>query len=199
MLSNAFKFTFEGEISVALRARDDRIELEVRDTGVGIAADDLPKLFQRFQRVRNARSRTHEGSGIGLALVRELVRLHGGDVAVDSREHIGTAFTVSMPAGKEHLPAERIGAARQLASTRLGAAPFLEEALRSLPAARAADVAAGRRCRAGRLRARIVLADDNVDMREYVGACSSATTTSSPWPTGKRRSSRYARRCRISC
>jgi PAS domain S-box-containing protein len=172
LLSNAFKFTFEGQIRVALRSRGDLIELEVSDTGVGIAADDLGKLFQRFQRVRNARSRTHEGSGIGLALVRELARLHGGDVVVDSREHVGSVFTVSIPAGKEHLPAERIGALRQLVSTRIGAAPFLDETVRSLPAARA-EVAADAAALApaaprATSRARIVLADDNVDMRDYV-------------------------------
>ena len=69
-------------------------------------------MFQRFHRVRNARSRTHEGSGIGLALVRELVKLHGGDIGLESREGVGTTFTVRLPKGKQHLPAERIGAAR---------------------------------------------------------------------------------------
>ena len=170
LLSNAFKFTFEGEIEVALRSRGDRVELTVRDTGVGIPAADLPKIFQRFHRVRNARSRTHEGSGIGLALARELVKIHGGDIELESREHGGTTFTVSLPKGKHHLPEERIGAPRQLATTRTGAQPFLEEALRSLPheaewapmgnPAEAAPTAAAR--------SRILLADDNADMRDYV-------------------------------
>jgi PAS domain S-box-containing protein len=167
LLSNALKFTFEGEIAVGLRVRGDAIEVTVRDTGVGIAAADLPKLFQRFQRVRNSRSRTHEGSGIGLALVRELVRLHGGDIAVESREAVGTTFTVRLPKGKAHLPAERIGAARELAATRTGAQAFVAEALRSLPhdtrAATEPPAAA-----ASAARARVLLADDNADMRDYV-------------------------------
>src|SRR5690606_32860290 len=79
-LSNAFKFTLEGEIAVTLRAVDDAVELEVRDTGVGIPADELDLVFQRFHRVKGARGRTHEGTGIGLALVQELVKLHGGSV-----------------------------------------------------------------------------------------------------------------------
>jgi PAS domain S-box-containing protein len=167
LLSNALKFTFEGEIEVRLRARGDGIELTVRDTGVGIAEPDLPKMFQRFQRVRGARARTHEGSGIGLALVRELVRLHGGDIGLDSRVGVGTTFTVRVPKGKQHLPAERIGGKRELAPTRTGAQAFLEEALRSLPDdanARAEPAAAAES--AGR--ARVLLADDNADMRDYV-------------------------------
>jgi PAS domain S-box-containing protein len=168
LLSNALKFTFDGEIKVALARRAEHIELRVSDTGVGIPEADLPKLFQRFQRVRHTRSRTHEGSGIGLALVRELVRLHGGDVAVESREHVGTTFTVRIPAGKTHLPAERVGVARQLASTRIGTKAFVEEALRSKPAG-AEDPDATVALQVPRTaRKRVLLADDNADMRDYV-------------------------------
>jgi PAS domain S-box-containing protein len=172
LLSNAFKFTFDGEIAVALKARGDGIELTVRDTGVGIAEADLPKLFQRFHRVRNARSRTHEGSGIGLALVRELVRLHGGEIEVESREGVGTTFTARLPKGQQHLPAERIGAKRELGTTRTGAQPFLEEALRWLPAeteqAPIHDTANSASVAGAAVRPRVLLADDNADMRDYV-------------------------------
>ena len=169
LLSNALKFTFAGEIEIGLRERGDRIELAVRDTGVGIAKADLPKLFQRFQRVRNARSRTHEGSGIGLALVRELTKIHGGEIGVDSTEHVGTTFTLTLPKGKEHLPADRIGAPRQLVPTRTGVQPFLEEALRYTPAEPAAAAEGTRGVEAAHpARPRIVLADDNTDMRDYV-------------------------------
>ena len=85
LVSNAFKFTFEGEIRVTLRRDGADAVLSVADTGTGIAADELASLFERFKRVRGARSRTHEGSGIGLALVQELARLHGGTVAATSR------------------------------------------------------------------------------------------------------------------
>src|SRR5262249_45756112 len=139
------------------------------------------KVFQRFHRIKHARSRTHEGTGIGLALVQELVRLHGGEVSVQSQEGRGTTFTVSIPTGKAHLPADRIDAARQPSSTSLGATPFIEEALRWLPASEesaseperetAAEISlALRESERGRTAtpARILLADDNADMRDYL-------------------------------
>src|SRR5262249_43120671 len=133
LVSNAFKFTFEGEITVAVRAAGRHAELTVRDTGIGIAAHDLPHLFERFHRIHGARSRTHEGSGIGLALVHELVRLHGGTISVESEPGHGTTFTVTVPLGTEHLPADRIGPARLPESTAVAAGPFLAEAVRWLP------------------------------------------------------------------
>ena len=92
LLSNAFKFTFEGGIRVELQSHGDRVRLRVADTGVGIPDADLPRIFERFHRVKHARARTHEGTGIGLALVQELARLHGGGVTVDSQEGRGTDF-----------------------------------------------------------------------------------------------------------
>ncbi|MBF6592063.1 MAG: GAF domain-containing sensor histidine kinase, partial [Ktedonobacterales bacterium] len=125
LLSNAFKFTFEGEIAVNLRrasGEDDHVELTVRDTGIGIPAAELPRLFERFHRVEGAQARTHEGSGIGLALVRELVHLHGGTIQVESAEGMGTSFSIHQPVGTAHLPAEYIQTVSALASTALGAA-----------------------------------------------------------------------------
>jgi signal transduction histidine kinase len=176
LLSNAFKFTFEGEVAVALRTAPDALRLVVRDTGIGIAADELPRLFERFHRVEGTRARTQEGTGIGLALVQELVALHGGGIAVESALGRGTAFTVTIPTGSAHLPAERIGAPRTQASTALGSLPFLDEALGwlsddSVPASPAAAPAAPAEPvapPADRPRPRILLADDNRDMREYV-------------------------------
>jgi signal transduction histidine kinase len=106
LLSNAFKFTWQGGIDVSLRAEDRRAVLRVRDTGVGIPAAELPRVFERFHRVDGARGRTYEGTGIGLALVQELVRLHGGEVAVASRPG-DTVFTVSLPLGSAPLPRPR--------------------------------------------------------------------------------------------
>ena len=97
LVSNAFKFTFEGEIRVALRRDGADAVLSVSDTGTGIAADELANLFERFKRVRGVRSRTHEGSGIGLALVQELARLHGGSVSAESELGVGSTFTVRVP------------------------------------------------------------------------------------------------------
>jgi PAS domain S-box-containing protein len=133
LISNAFKFTFEGDIEVSLRAVDGVVELRVRDTGVGIPAEEMPRIFERFHRIQNMRSRTHEGSGIGLALVQELVKLHGGTVRAESQLNVGTTFIVSVPFGKDHLPPEQISGRHNLTSTAVGAAPFVEEALRWLP------------------------------------------------------------------
>jgi signal transduction histidine kinase/CheY-like chemotaxis protein len=174
LVSNAFKFTFEGGIEVSLGTGAGQATLVVRDTGTGIPAEEMPRLFERFHRVGGAQGRTHEGSGIGLALVQELVRLHGGAVTVDSAVGRGSTFTVMIPLGRGHLPAERIGTARTHASTALGAAPFVEEALRWLPGSAAAesvirDIEVAVPAREDpQERARIVFADDNADMRDYV-------------------------------
>ncbi|MBN9684190.1 MULTISPECIES: hybrid sensor histidine kinase/response regulator [unclassified Corallococcus] len=175
LLSNALKFTFEGGIIVRQEHRGHDVLLRVTDTGTGIPQEELPRLFERFHRVRNARSRTHEGTGIGLALVRELVALHGGDVSVESGEGRGTTFTVRLPRGHAHLPADRIQAARQQDSTALGARPFLQEAERwseAEPVRRALEpVPAPRDEEAPGVeapRARVLVVDDNADMREYV-------------------------------
>jgi signal transduction histidine kinase len=157
LVSNAFKFTFEGEIRVTLRMEGDFV-LEVRDTGTGIAADELPRVFERFRRIEGARSRTHEGTGIGLALVQELVKLHGGEVSVHSVEGSGSAFSVRIPRGQAHLPAERIGARAEGEST---AASYAQEALGWLAEPEAPEALAGHG-------ARILLADDNADMRGYL-------------------------------
>jgi signal transduction histidine kinase len=109
LLSNAFKFTFDGQIAVELRGLGDRVELRVADTGVGIPEAELPRMFERFHRVRHVRARTHEGTGIGLALVQELARLHGGGVTVASHEGQGTTFTVTIRTGTQHLPTNESG------------------------------------------------------------------------------------------
>jgi signal transduction histidine kinase len=85
LISNAFKFTFSGKISVSLEWRGDHVELHVRDTGTGIPAGELERIFERFHRVSGAKGRSFEGTGIGLALVHDLARLHGGSVTVQSR------------------------------------------------------------------------------------------------------------------
>jgi signal transduction histidine kinase len=179
LLSNALKFTFEGRIEVSLHVegpRREHVVLRVSDTGVGIAEHELPRLFERFHRIEGTRARTHEGSGIGLALVQELARLHGGSVRADSRLGVGTTFTVTIPTGPSHLPADRIGARASAPPTSLGAAPFVEEALRWLPEERSPTPppmqsplrSASDTPLPGQAPATILLADDNADMRDYV-------------------------------
>ncbi|WP_206957476.1 response regulator [Trinickia acidisoli] len=183
LLSNAFKFTFEGEIGVATRLSDDgtAAEVIVRDTGVGIPPRELPRLFERFHRVEGQRSRSFEGSGIGLALVHELVKLHGGTIGVDSKVGRGTTFKLRLPLGYAHLPPERVGSTRA-SSPRSGRADaYVEEALRWLPHGDVGEIDSddvpvdradempewsfGR----GTMGARVLVADDNADMRDYIG------------------------------
>ncbi|WP_390883631.1 ATP-binding protein [Kovacikia minuta] len=133
LISNAFKFTFAGNITVRLQSVGDSVELSVSDTGVGIPETEIPRLFERFHRVSSTRSRTYEGSGIGLALVQELVKLHGGKIRVVSQLEQGTTFTITLPLGLDHLPDDRIKATRTLTSTALGSTPYLMEAWRWLP------------------------------------------------------------------
>lgn len=177
LLSNAFKFTFVGGIAVRVAATRGGAELRVSDTGVGIPTAELPRVFDRFHRIESPKSRSHEGSGIGLALVQELVRLHGGTITVESREDHGTTFTVLVPFGTDHLPADRVGGSRSLPSTASRAEAFVEEALHWLhgPAeeqtearprwSEEAESAVGP---AGVADGRILVADDNADMRGYL-------------------------------
>src|SRR5262249_13356482 len=167
LLSNALKFTFEGEVALSLRLANGAVELQVRDTGVGIPDDQREKVFERFHRIEQVSARTHEGTGIGLSLVQELVKLHGGSVGVTSSVGFGSTFTVTIPLREEHSPAESLHAEQSFASSETRPDAYVEEALRWVPdASRAADVAtdvvpAGKR-------ELIVVADDNSDMRQYL-------------------------------
>ncbi|MFJ1755479.1 SpoIIE family protein phosphatase [Kitasatospora sp. NPDC088134] len=164
LLGNALKFTFEGEVRVRVGERDGRALVSVEDTGVGIPAEELPHVFDRFHRVENSRARSHEGSGIGLALVRELVDLHGGTVGVSSAPDRGTAFTVELPLapGRTAAPAGPVGDAE----------PFLQEALRwddrpEHPADAASPEAAAP-APADPGTGHVLVADDNADLRDYL-------------------------------
>ncbi len=181
LLSNAFKFTLAGRITVALKLVGDTVELAVSDTGTGIAPDESQRVFERFHRIEGAQARTHEGTGIGLALVQELVKLHGGSVRVESTLGKGSTFIVTLQRGRAHLPADRIGGSRILASTAVGAEAFVEEALRWLPDTEPTgvtnelpilDVASvnnlGGLRHTTEERAYILIADDNADMRQYL-------------------------------
>jgi signal transduction histidine kinase len=97
-----------GEIRVSLRCEGSSIVLAVTDTGVGILDAELAHVFERFHRVEGNTGRTHEGTGIGLALVQELAKLHGGTVAVESALGEGSTFSVTIPLGRAHLPADRV-------------------------------------------------------------------------------------------
>jgi PAS domain S-box-containing protein len=187
LLSNALKFTFSGEIALRLHTDGSVFKLTVSDTGAGIPESELARIFERFHRVRGAQSRSHEGTGIGLALVRELARLHSGDATVESEEGRGSTFTVTIPCGLDHLPPARISAARKLSSTRSGSAVFVDEASGWIQGAGADEQTAGTATNASASCSgahqfadgastvaaapdspRILLVDDNADMRNYV-------------------------------
>ena len=179
LLSNAYKFTFEGEVALTLKSVDGAVELQVRDTGVGIPEEHREQVFERFHRIESTQARTYEGTGIGLALVEELVRLHGGTVRVESAVGAGSTFTVTIPRGKEHLPAERIHAPQSLVSTTIRAEAYVEElqqwsgnepglAVDAATLTKQASLAPRLEPSPSGKRELIVLADDNADMRQYL-------------------------------
>ena len=139
LVSNAFKFTPSGKVTVRLRAAGARIELTVEDTGLGIPEDQRSKIFERFHRLEAASSRTHEGTGIGLALVQELVKLHKGSIVVESKLGKGSTFMVSLPMGRAHLPADRVGSQPIMRLRGASASAYVDEALRWLPETDRAD------------------------------------------------------------
>ena len=176
LLSNAFKHTLEGGIQVRLASSPDSVELSIADTGIGIATKELPRLFERFHRVEGVEARTYEGTGIGLSLSRELVRLHGGEIKVSSTPGKGSTFTVVLKTGRSHLPAEQIReqAGRDSAASEIAAAYIEEAGLWSVDdvernAQAQSDMPDSSPVADGVDRPRILLADDNADMRAYIG------------------------------
>jgi PAS domain S-box-containing protein len=114
LLSNAIKFTPDGgRVEVRLERADSYARLTVRDTGVGIRAEDLPYIFERFRQADSTSTRAHSGLGLGLAIVRHLVELHGGTVHAESRgEGQGAAFTVDLPLMTTQLKSDDSGRAQ---------------------------------------------------------------------------------------
>ncbi|HKR80202.1 MAG TPA: ATP-binding protein, partial [Nitrospira sp.] len=179
LLSNAFKFTFEGGIAVTMREESEpepSVLVRVEDSGTGIPEEQLARIFDRFHRIPGARGRSIEGTGIGLALVKQLVQLHGGTIEVASVVDQGSTFTIRLPLGSAHLPQDQVRGPRYLASTATRADVFVEEALRWLPSESADHAAAAPSAGDGRTsfdapqgRPTVLVADDNADMRAYVG------------------------------
>ena len=175
LLSNAFKFTLAGSIRVSLQWRETEVDLTVSDTGVGIPEPEQALIFERFHRVQGTRGRTQEGSGIGLALVQELVKMLGGRLGVSSVVDEGTTFTVTLPAQAAPLVSGPVEVTHELghepahdpAAPGKAATPYVEEALRWLPeASGAAQRSPHTLAEPGA--SHILVADDNADMREYI-------------------------------
>ncbi|WP_209668497.1 SpoIIE family protein phosphatase [Amycolatopsis magusensis] len=168
LLSNALKFTFDGSVTISVHAADGEAVVTVADTGVGVPPEEMPRLFERFHRIENTRARSNEGSGIGLALVQELVGLQGGTITADSTEGEGTSFTIRLPFGSAHLPADAPSPPAVAAGT---VDPYVQEALRWLPGAKTGSepLVVGASNAAGpKAPATVLVADDNADMREYL-------------------------------
>jgi len=168
LVSNAFKYTSHGSITVSVQQSEGTVRISVTDTGIGIPEDQQGLIFERFHRVENNSVRSQEGTGIGLSLVKELVKIHQGSIEVRSRPGEGSAFTVVLPTGKTHLPAERITTQATYHLPGGERNVYVEESLKWLP-----DIATApylpNPVPLGDHRFRVLLADDNTDMREYVG------------------------------
>jgi PAS domain S-box-containing protein len=176
LLSNAFKFTFHGTIGVYLEEFEGEVRLSVRDTGTGIPSGELPRLFERFHRVDGAKGRSFEGSGIGLALVQELITLHGGRITVESELGSGSTFSVFLPYGTAHLPPDRVSTDKEAGRDSIRSDAYVEEALSWLPM-NADEDAAGAYPSGGevaRSAGRVLVADDNADLRGYISRLLSA-------------------------
>ena len=172
LVANAFKSTTEGTIEVRLRAQDGNARLSVSDTGSGIAESELPHLFGHLRGTAGARAGASADVGIGLALVRELVQLHGGSIDVQSTLGRGSTFTVLLPLAELQSPGERGAAAGSASASDPAPQPagaFTAEAVLATPGA---GVAANAPLPAGKAvpgrAGRIVIADDNADMRSYL-------------------------------
>lgn len=171
LLSNAFKFTLDGAITVTLADAAEHVVLRVADTGIGIPESELPRIFERFHRVEGAKGRSYEGTGIGLALVQELVRMHGGTITVESTPGSGTTFCVEIPHGHAHLPPDRVRAVEGHVRSSFRPEAYVEEALHWRPAAGAADHTALLSSGTPQHEPhapRVLLADDNADMRDFL-------------------------------
>jgi signal transduction histidine kinase len=173
LISNAFKYSKEGTISLNIQQKDKDVYVSVCDTGVGIPEDQLDKIFNRFHRIENTEGRSQEGTGIGLAMVRELVKLHHGTIHVTSKPGKGSTFTVKIPVGKEHLPADKIQDTPAEFPLYKHSAAFVQEALKWMPEERK-QISVNEDAHAGNMVAgkipeyKVLLADDNADMQDYL-------------------------------
>ncbi|KAI9089987.1 hypothetical protein DFS34DRAFT_379627 [Phlyctochytrium arcticum] len=185
LIGNAFKFTLEGSIKVIVYPGDQGMVFAVQDTGTGIPSHEISRVMERFHRVEGQKGRSHEGSGIGLALTNELVKLHGGKLVIDSEFGKGSTFSVLIPYGTAHLPQDRLSdeadayLRENILSSRSYGMTMVEEARRWLPSSDddtvnsstsdSGDSSIPSNAVSASTRGnKILLADDNSDMRRYV-------------------------------
>ncbi|MDJ1504235.1 ATP-binding protein [Xanthocytophaga agilis] len=178
LVSNAFKYSHKGTISLHIAQSGDTIQVSVADTGIGIPEEELEKIFSRFHRIENIEGRSQEGTGIGLAMVQELVKIHKGSISVRSTRGVGSAFTIVFPTGKDHLPEDKITQSVTYELASLQTEAFVQEALKWLPQSESSleqitnqstwHTESESAPTAETYKNQILLADDNADMRDYV-------------------------------
>jgi signal transduction histidine kinase len=169
LLSNAYKYTLKGEITLSLRALGKGVELSVTDTGAGIREEDLPKIFQRFYRGQTTQARTGEGTGIGLSFVQELVKLHKGEISIKSIFGQGSTFTVVIPFGlNSSRIRERINEASREGDLSREVLNWNEESETAPPSTPEPRIESFNQTTD--VRRTVLLVDDNADMRNYIFA-----------------------------
>ncbi|HEY0769063.1 MAG TPA: ATP-binding protein, partial [Sphingobacteriaceae bacterium] len=161
LLSNAFKYSEQGTIEVLVESKENVVSVSVKDSGIGIPESELENIFQRFHRVQSARGRSQEGTGIGLAMVKELVKLHNGSIVVESKPGRGSKFTVTIPKAVNG-DSSTWQSLRWNSSAQL----YVEEATQWI-AGNDSKTASTAEKNTSALPT-ILLADDNADMRSYV-------------------------------
>jgi signal transduction histidine kinase len=169
LLSNAVKFTHQGWVELKTEHTEEAVRLAVADSGVGIAADELPHIFDRFRQAGGGATREYAGTGIGLALVKEIAALHGGEVTVHSQQGRGSTFRVTLPLGKDHLsPASVVEAAADQGERGAGssAAFLLLEGAGAGGGVEEDNAAA--RATFDPTKRTILYAEDNADLRDFV-------------------------------
>jgi PAS domain S-box-containing protein len=168
LLSNAYKYTVKGKIEVVLRVNKKHIQLHVNDTGRGISKENQLRIFERFTRIQAPQPRKYEGTGIGLALVKELVGLHGGSIKVHSEEGKGSSFIVLIPKGKSHLPAKQVFELNDAPHTSPDSALVEESRSLQLKERKLKASHAGHgQVPDGAAKPIVLVVDDNADMQQY--------------------------------
>jgi PAS domain S-box-containing protein len=167
LLSNALKYSDKGKIVVTINQRDKDLIVIIKDSGIGIPEDQLEKIFDRFHRVESTGGRSQEGTGIGLSMVRELIKIHKGTIRVESQVGEGSSFIINIPLGKDHLDGSMVAEGNYSRENSLSES-FSEEANQWLIENEQINLNNSSALSVQNDLPLILLAEDNTDMRGYV-------------------------------